>query len=58
MHRLFNHLIVIRDAINIIVLTVNSKLLVVQLKLIPTALAIQFIIDVNVLLLRKAILSC
>ena len=57
MRRLFNHLIVVRDPINIVVLTVNSKLLVVKLKLITAALAIQFIVNVDVWLLRKAILS-
>ena len=57
MRRLFNHLIVVRDPINIVVLTVNSKLLVVKLKLVAAALAIQFIVNVDVWLLRKAILS-
>ena len=48
MRRLFNHLIVVRDPINIVVLTVNSKLLVVKLKLVAAALAIQFIVNVDV----------
>ena len=56
MRRLFNHLIVVRDPINIVILTVHSKLLVVKLELVAAALAIQFIVNVDVWLLRKAIL--
>lgn len=58
MHRLFNHLIVVRDTVNIVELTIDSKLLVVQLELVTAALAVQLIVDIDVLLLREAVLSC